>query len=135
VCINLASAQLSNLKVKERKTVYFKNNSFDVEVAKTNQEREVGLMFVKDLPANSGMLFIFENETARSFYMKNMLIPLDIIWMDKDKKIVFIKKDAQPANFDSYEVIRPDKPAMFVLELNAGKVDMIGLSIGDTLQF
>ena len=106
-----------------------------MQVAETKQEQEQGLMFVKSLPPNSGMLFIYKDEAVRYFYMKNTYIPLDIIWMDKRKKVVFIKKNAQPVNLDVYETIQPQEEAMYVLELNAGSLDRIGLRVNDTLRF
>lgn len=120
---------------KERKKVYFKDTSFIVEVARTKQEQERGLMFRKYLPLNSGMFFIYESEDIRPFYMKNMYIPLDIIWMNKNKQVVFMKKNAKPANGDYYETIRPTEASMYVIELNAGTIDKIGLKTGDILRF
>lgn len=119
----------------ERKRVYFKESSFLVEVARTRQEQIKGLMFRKYLPANAGMLFIFKEHARHAFHMKNMYIPLDIIWMDKNKLVVFIKKNARPADGDCYEIIRPDREAKYVLELNAGVADKIGLKTGDILKF
>ena len=68
-------------------------------------------------------------------YMKNTYIPLDMIWMDKHKKVVFIKKNAEAENAGIYETIQPQEEAMYVLELNAGSSDKIGLRIGDCFQF
>jgi len=131
----ISPAQLLDSGTSEKKTVRFKENSFLVEVAQSRQKQIQGLMFVKSLPPDSGMLFIYEHQADRAFYMKNTYIPLDIIWMDKDKKVVFIKKNAKPANSNVYETIHPEKEAMYVLELNAGTSDKIGLKIGDLLQF
>jgi len=133
--IGISLAQLSDSGANGKKMIYFEDNSFLVGVAETKQQQEKGLMFVKSLPSNSGMLFIYEDEASRSFYMKNTYIPLDIIWMDKDKRVVFIKKNAEPANLDVYETIQPQEKAMYVLELNAGSSDKIGLRTGDKLQF
>ncbi|MDD5282248.1 MAG: DUF192 domain-containing protein [Candidatus Omnitrophica bacterium] len=133
--IGVSRAQLTDSGIGEKKFIYFKNNSFLVEVAATKQQQEKGLMFVRSLPTNSGMLFVYADETPRSFYMKNTYIPLDLIWMDREKKVVFIKKDAKPATLDGYETICPQEEAMYVLELNAGSSDRIGLRIGDKLQF
>lgn len=67
--------------------------------------------------------------------MKNVSIPLDIIWINKDKEIVFIEENILPSNEDKYQVVYPDRKAMFVLELNAGIADEIGLRVGDKLDF
>ena len=135
VALGASWPQPSGSGAEGKKLVYFKNNSFLVEVADTKQQQEKGLMFIKDLPVNSGMLFIYKDEAPRSFYMKNTYIPLDIIWMDKEKKVVFIKKNAEAAKLDVYEMIQPQEEAMYVLELNAGSSDKIGLKIGDKFQF
>lgn len=74
------------------KQICFQENCFEVELAITTEEITKGLMFRKELPQNKGMLFIFAKEGIRSFWMKNTLIPLDIIWLNKNKEVVFIKK-------------------------------------------
>jgi uncharacterized membrane protein (UPF0127 family) len=67
--------------------------------------------------------------------MRNTYIPLDIIWIDKDKKVVFIKKDVASENNGVYETLTTQEEAMYVLELNAGSTQRIGLKLGDKLQF
>lgn len=135
-CIILALAlALIGCSGAERKIVRFKGSSFNVEVASSRQEQEQGLMFRRYLPPDSGMLFIFDDEAPQAFYMKNTYIPLDIIWMDRDKRVVFIKKGAKAADGNSYERISPQEKAMYVLELNSGTADKIGLKKGDVLRF
>jgi uncharacterized protein len=135
ITLSVSCPQPSGSGAEGKKLVYFKNNSFLVEVAETKQQQEKGLMFIESLPVNSGMLFIYKDEAPRSFYMKNTYIPLDIIWMDKEKKVVFIKENAEAAKLDVYETIQPQEEAMYVLELNAGSADKIGLRIGDKFEF
>ena len=135
VFIGMGRAQFFESGTGENKLIYFKNNSFLVEVAETKEQQEKGLMFAKSLPSNSGMLFVYKDEALRAFYMKNTYISLDIIWMDKEKQVVFIKKNAEAENLNTYETIQPQEKAMYVLELNAGSVDKIGLRLGDKLQF
>ena len=105
----------------------FGEKCFNVRVADTQEKRAQGLMFVKEMPENEGMLFIFEKEDIHPFWMKNTLIPLDIIWLDENQNVVFIKKNAQPCKEDPCEVINPGKPARYVLETNAGLVDKLNL--------
>lgn len=119
----------------EKKLINFKGNSFVAEVVETRQEQEKGLMYVSRLAPEEGMLFVYPDETRRSFYMKNTYLPLDLIWMDKEKRAVFIKKNAAPGDSDIYETVYPQEKAMYVLELNAGSVDRVGLKVGDVLQF
>lgn len=135
VFIGISWPQFSDSGSGEKKSIYFKNNSFLVVVAETEQQQEKGLMFVRNLSPNSGMLFIYKDEAPRFFYMKNTYISLDIIWIDRGKKAVFIKKNAEAEKLGIYETIRPQEKAMYVLELNAGSVEKIGLRIGDKLQF
>ncbi len=120
---------------RKQNKVCIKNNCFYVELAARPSERARGLMFRKQLAYNKGMLFLFEEEKQHSFWMKNTYIPLDILWIDKDKKIVFIKKKAEPCGEDLCQSIAPDKKARYVLELNAGVADDTGLNIGDTVVF
>lgn len=117
-----------------RNEVCFKENCFDVELAKTPGEKSQGLMFRQDLDPDKGMLFIFSTEDKYPFWMKNMLIPLDIIWINKDKEVVWIAQDVQPCT-ETCDSIIPEKEAMYVLELNSGTAEKIGLELGDKLYF
>lgn len=119
----------------EKSTVCFNNYCFSVELAKTQEEITRGLMLRKDLEQDRGMLFIFKEEGEHAFWMKNTLIPLDIIWINQDKEVVFIKKDFQPCAEDNCESVKSDKKAKYVLEVIAGTIDRIGLKTGDKLIF
>lgn len=106
--------------------------TLDVEFAETDYERETGLMHRTSMDDNQGMLFIFSTQLPRSFYMKNTYIPLDIIYLNKDKKIVSFQENAEPLNEKSL----PSKvPALYVLEVNAGLAEKWLLEIGDTIIF
>ena len=76
--------------------VIINNYTIDVELALTNEERQKGLMGREILNDNDGMLFIFENEEIHEFWMKNMIISLDIIWINSDGEIVHIEKQVPP---------------------------------------
>lgn len=106
------------------------NASFDVEVADTEIKRTVGLMN-RTLPERSGMLFVFGSEQAVSFWMKNTLIPLDMIFISGDKKIVNIKRDAQPCKTLDCETYKSEGPVKYVLEINGGLADKLGIKEGD----
>jgi len=69
------------------------------------------------------------------FWMKNTLISLDIIWIDENKEVVFIKRNAKPCRADPCEIFKPDKNAKYVLEINGGLAERIGLRVGDSLEF
>jgi len=111
-----------------------KNYYFSVELAETVAERKQGLMNRKSLGKYEGMLFIFDKDDMRNFWMKNTLIPLDMIFMDKDYHVVHVTKQAQPCKKDPCDVLGSGKPAKFVLEVNGGMADEMGLKEGDTAQ-
>jgi hypothetical protein len=112
------------------------NNSaqiqLDIEIADNDEERMRGLMDRQNLPDNAGMLFIFPNEEPRSFWMKNTFISLDIIYINSRKEIGSIQKYTQPKSTYS---IPSEKPAMYVLEVNAGFTDKNGINAGDKIDF
>ncbi len=97
-----------------------KEKCFTLEIAQTQEERQKGLMFRTSLDQDAGMLFILQEEGIYSFWMKNTLIPLDIIWINKDKKIIYIKKDVPPCKEDPCSSYSPEETALYVLEINAG---------------
>lgn len=104
----------------------------DIEIADNDYETQTGLMYRNSMKPNQGMLFIFDDLRERYFYMKNTHIPLDIIYIGADKRIVSFQKNAKP--FD--ETSLPSKaPAKYVLEINAGKADAQGLQVGDSISF
>ena len=100
-------------------SVNFDKVSFTVELARTVEEQEKGLMFRDSMPDNHGMIFLFDDQTERSFWMKNTLIPLDMIFLDKNMSVVEVKANVPPCKADPCEVYN-SKPAMYVLEINAG---------------
>lgn len=109
------------------KISFDKKSSFKIEIAQTPQALEKGLMDRKSLPSDSGMLFIFPDEQIRTFWMKNTLIPLDMIFMDSKKQIVGIVYNATPQTLTIRSV---NKPSQYVLEVNAGQALMNNLKIG-----
>ncbi|MFH1441384.1 MAG: DUF192 domain-containing protein [Candidatus Omnitrophota bacterium] len=105
-----------------------------VELADTPEKRQLGLMFRKRLDVNKGMLFIFEQEGAYSFWMKNMNFSLDLIWIGQDDKVVDVRCNILPCN-DLCESIIVEKPAKYVLEVNAGFVRKNSIKQGDKIKF
>jgi len=89
----------------------------EVAEAKTQQERNMGLMDVRNLPNDKGMMFFFEKEEPLSFWMANTPLPLDIFFINSDSVIVRIHRNARPF---SEENLTSDKPAKYVVEMNAG---------------
>ena len=104
----------------------------NVEIADDNYKIEKGLMFRKNLDENTGMLFIFGNESYETFWMKNTLIPLDIIFIGKDLKIVSIE-NAVPCNQNPCALYKSSKPVKYVLEVNAGFAMKNNIKPGDKI--
>ena len=111
----------------------FGSDCFTVELALTPEQQARGLMGRQSLYPEAGMLFVFQEEGVYPFWMKDTLIPLDMIWMDSNKTVVFIKNDAQPCGMVCPSV-NPGVPAKYVLEVNAGTADRIGLHAGDRME-
>lgn len=106
--------------------------NFDIEIADTEYETQTGLMYRPSMQKNRGMLFIFPDVSSRSFYMKNTEFPLDIIYIDEGQKIVSFQKNARPLDENS---LPSNAPAKYVLEVNAGLSDQLGLQVGDSISF
>jgi uncharacterized membrane protein (UPF0127 family) len=109
--------------------------SVTAELAVTEPERARGLMFREKLLPDQGMLFVFEKESAPAFWMKNTLIPLDILWLDRDRRIVHIERNVPPCKADPCPSYGPGRPGLYVLELAAGAADRMGLKPSDRLDF
>jgi uncharacterized membrane protein (UPF0127 family) len=106
--------------------------TFNVELARTPQEREVGLMFRKQMAADAGMLFVFEHPAPQTFWMKNTLIPLDMIFISAEREIVGIVANAEPLTLTARGV---NEPSQFVLEINGGLAARLGIRAGQRMQF
>ena len=105
----------------------------DVEVADNDEERMQGLMFRVSLGENSGMLFVFDNKAKYAFWMKNTLIPLDVIFIDENFNIVDIIY-AVPCKEDPCERYIPKKESLYVLEVNGNFTIKNGISIGNKIR-
>ena len=115
--------------------VCLENKCFNVEIADSSKERETGLMNREYLDPDSGMFFVFDKMGVYKFWMKNTLIPLDIIWIDENNKIIFIKENAEPCKVEQCETFGSDEKAKYILEINGGLTDEMGLGVGDEINF
>jgi uncharacterized protein len=106
--------------------------TFQVEVAATPNARELGLQYRRELTEDRGMLFIFPEQRENAFWMKNTPIPLDMLFIDQQRKIVGIVYDAVPFSLDSRSV---PAASQYVLEINGGLSRRYGLTIGDVVRF
>jgi len=125
---SVTSASVTSVVVHtEDEEVYF-----SVDIADTDPERSQGLMNRSSLAAGSGMLFMFEKEGMPAFWMKNALIPLDILFIGADYRVIDLKK-AFPCMADPCPLITTDRPFQYVLEVNQGEGD--GIQTGDAVEF
>jgi len=105
---------------------------FDIEIADNEYETQTGLMNRKSMKDSNAMLFIFPDMQPRSFYMKNTLIPLDIIYLDNNNIIVSIQENAKPLNEAS---LPSGSPAQYVLEINGSLAQQLDIMVGDKMSF
>lgn len=107
--------------------------TFSVDVADTVYTQAKGLSNRQSLGYNEGMLFIFKDVDIHGFWMKDMLFPIDIIWMDENLKINHIEKSLSPETYP--KVFSPEAPAKYVLEIASGQADLLKVKIGDVVEF
>jgi uncharacterized protein len=105
---------------------------FQVEVADTPAKRELGLQYRKDLATDRGMIFLFPAPSVQSFWMKNTPLPLDMIFIGSDRKIVGIVEQTVPFSLDPRSV---PAASQFVLEINGGLSKRLGIRAGDSVRF
>jgi uncharacterized membrane protein (UPF0127 family) len=114
-----------------------KKHHLNVEIAKTQREKIFGLMFRKNIAENQGMLFIYSNFSLHSIWMKNTLIPLDIIWLDPEKKVVFFLDNVPICKSQPCPSYAPpaDIKSQYVLELASGVRQKLNIQKGQRLNF
>jgi uncharacterized membrane protein (UPF0127 family) len=105
------------------------------ELAVTAEERARGLMFREKILPDQGMLFVFEEEGIYAFWMKNTLVPLDLLWLDRERRIVHIERSVPPCQADPCPSYGPKRPGLYVLELAAGGAKLYDLELFDRLEF
>jgi len=137
VLILIAVVAYSYLTLRTVKftTVKIGNATVRAEIADTPLKQMRGLMFRKSLPENDGMIFPFDSERYEGFWMMNTSIPLDIIWLNSTKHVVYMQKAAQPCTITDCPVYKPDAPAQYVLEVNSGFSDAHKIKVGMKAQF
>jgi len=111
------------------------NEKFIVEIADTLEKQVTGLMFRKTIAPDFGMLFVYEDDQTRSIWMKNTLVPLDIIYLDRDKQVVDMYLSVPPCKREPCVTYPSREPARYVLELKAGRAIEVNLKLGDRLFF
>jgi uncharacterized membrane protein (UPF0127 family) len=106
--------------------------AFNVEIADSPAKRELGLQYRRDLASDHGMIFLFPAQSEQTFWMKNTPIPLDMIFISRELKIVGIVEQATPFSLDPRSV---GAPSQYVLEINGGLAKRNGIRRGDSVSF
>ncbi len=106
-----------------------------VEVMVKDEDRAMGLMFRPSLPKDRGMLFIFERPDFHGIWMKNCRFPIDIVWLDEEKKVVHVAESVPPCKAEPCPVYNPLRRASYVVELNAGQAKREKAVLGATFGF
>jgi uncharacterized membrane protein (UPF0127 family) len=113
--------------------VTLNGHRYTIEVAADNASREHGLMDRTQMDAGHGMLFVFDDDAPRAFWMKNTKIPLDMLFFDADNRLVSIQHDVPPCIASPCAAYSSGAPARYVLELNGGQAAKLDLTPGDRI--
>lgn len=133
IIIILLCIIISIVMISHKPQPYFIQNyqKITLEIAKTPQQRERGLMYRKFMPENHGMLFIFNKPQHLSFWMKNTLIPLDMIFLNQHKVVAILQNVPPCSKENTYcPSYSPDVLADAVIELNAGMIENLKITVG-----
>ena len=109
--------------------ICFSDDCFILDIPRTQEEMMQGLMFVEYLPDDKGMLFIFQDSEKHAFWMKNTLIPIDLIWLDEQLRVVYVQT-AVPCTSDPCTIYAPNTSARYTLEINAGLAEQKNIDVG-----
>lgn len=133
LCASGFASEFSKKKIQIGK----KSLEVEVEIADTDQLQAQGLMFRKKMDADSGMLFVFDDEQTRSFWMKNTLIDLSIGYFNKDKKLIDIQDMAATSSImqQSLPTYVSKSPAMYALEMNKGWYKKNKIKVGASFKY
>jgi hypothetical protein len=105
------------------------------EVMVNDEDRAMGLMFRPSLPLDRGMLFVFETAEFHGIWMKNCRFPIDILWLDEEKKVVHVAESVPPCKAEPCPTYSPMRRAVYVIELNAGQARRERAVVGATVGF
>lgn len=125
----------SSMYLTERNVKLFAKSKYvyDIEFAKTPSQQELGLSYRDCIPKYAAMIFLFPIDDKFGIWMKNMAFAIDVIWLDKDKKVVTIEKDMQPSSYP--KIYYPNADIRYVIEMAPGSVADLGVAVGDTMNW
>ncbi|HET9835608.1 MAG TPA: DUF192 domain-containing protein [Rhodanobacteraceae bacterium] len=115
--------------------VVLHGHRISVEIAADDASRAHGLMDRTSMPADHGMLFVFPNSAVQTFWMKDTLIPLDMLFLDAHRKVVTVQANVPPCTSAPCPIYPSTQPARYVLELNGGAAAKLGTRVGDIATF
>jgi uncharacterized membrane protein (UPF0127 family) len=127
-------ATSSASQVSTSPTITIGSTTLKVEIADTSEERIQGLSGRDQLPEDTGLLFVFETPGMWGFWMKDMKFSIDMIWLDAEFKAVGLKENVSPGTYPE-QTFTPNKPALYVLETNAGFAKSQGIKLGTQLMY
>lgn len=135
VLIGIVGAYIvGNFSFEPTRQVHIGSGVYHLWVADTEDARLKGLSGVKDLERNGGMLFEFPADDTWGMWMKDMEMPIDIVWLDKNKKVVHLVEEASP-ELSTRVTFSPDQKARYVIELKAGQIEKAGIRKGMPVRF
>ncbi len=124
---------VKNVRPEDIRQVRIAGEILRVDLALTPEVQTEGLSGRLGLPEGEGMLFVFPSSGQYDFWMQGMTFPIDIIWIDEEKEIIYIKKNALPE--DPFQTFGPEEKSKYVLETVAGFSEKYNLQVGDKVEF
>ncbi|MGH8172122.1 MAG: DUF192 domain-containing protein [Rhodanobacteraceae bacterium] len=118
---------------KSGPNVELKGQRFSVEIVADEASREKGLMNRTSMEADHGMLFVFDDDAPRAFWMKNTKLSLDMLFFNADRKLISVQHRVPPCLADPCPAYSSGAPARYVLELNGGQAEKLGVTPGDEM--
>lgn len=134
VLVGVAGYFILEPKLRPHVTVHAGDGVFSAQVASTDEKRNKGLSGRPGLGAEEAMLFVFDSDSKWSIWMKDMHFPIDIVWLDKNKQVVYIVKNAPPDSYPGQTFV-PAEDARYVLEFVAGTVEKKNIVVGSGVSF
>lgn len=130
----VSSFSNSNAGVYDKQySMHIGDQDISLIVVNTNETRTMGLSGMESLPEDQAMLFVFNEPDKYGIWMKDMKFPIDIIWLDDQKKVVYIESDISP---DTYpKVFTPEQESLYILETNTGFIEKNNIEVGKVLNF
>ncbi len=125
---------LTACQTMDKNEICINETCFEIEIRDDDEERAEGLMNREKLDNNKGMLFVFDGSSKYSFWMKNTLIPLDIIWINENLEIAWIAENVNPCEEDPCPSYIPQDQAKYVLEINGGLSEKYGFKVDDKVE-